>query len=70
LAVKNYVHSIQTVERLAKQLELDVLRITERKIDEKVKPFYEKQHALAVYEKFKGVPIIYGIHLKKKHAPS
>lgn len=70
LAVKNYIHSIQMVEQLAKQLELDVLRITERKIDEKVKSFYEKQHALAIYEKFKGVPIIYGIHLKKKHAPS
>jgi ubiquinone/menaquinone biosynthesis C-methylase UbiE len=70
VAVKNYVHSIHSVVAFAKQLNLNVLRITERKIDEKVKGFYEKQNALAVYDKFKGVPIIYGIHLKKKHAPA
>ena len=70
VAVKNYVHSIQSVIQIAKQLNLEPIRITERKIDERVKSFYEKQNALAVYEKFKGVPIIYGIHLKKKHAPA
>jgi ubiquinone/menaquinone biosynthesis C-methylase UbiE len=70
IAVKNYVHSIAAVEQYAKQLNLTILRIEERKIDEKVKPFYEKQNALAVYEKFKNMPIIYGIHLKKKHASS
>lgn len=70
VAVKNYVHSIPSVQAFAKQLNLELVRITERRIDEKVKGFYEKQNALAVYEKFKGVPIIYGIHLKKKHASS
>ena len=70
VAVKNYVHSIQSVVHIAKQLNWELMRITERKIDERVKGYYEKQGALAVYEKFKGVPIIYGIHLKKKHAPA
>ncbi len=65
VAVKNYVHSIEQVTILAKQLGLSVLRIQERKIDESVKSWYEKKQALSVYEKFKGVPIIYGVHLKK-----
>ena len=68
VAVKNFVHSIEQVTHIARQLDLSVLRISERRIDESVKSWYEKQHALAVYEKFKGVPIIYGIHLKKKDA--
>jgi ubiquinone/menaquinone biosynthesis C-methylase UbiE len=65
VAVKNYVHTLTRVLAIAKQLELTVLRTVERKIGEEVKVFYEKQNALSVYEKFKGVPIIYGIHLKK-----
>jgi ubiquinone/menaquinone biosynthesis C-methylase UbiE len=68
VAVKNYVYSIDHVTQVAKQLGLSVLRISERKIDESVKVYYEKQNALAVYEQFKGVPIIYGLHLKKKDA--
>jgi ubiquinone/menaquinone biosynthesis C-methylase UbiE len=65
VAVKNYVHPLNRVLTIAKQLELTVLRTVERKIGEDLKAFYEKQNALPVYEKFRGVPIIYGIHLKK-----
>ena len=65
VAVKNHIHSVESVSLVAKQLGLTVMRITERKIDASVKSWYEKKQALSVYEKFKGVPIIYGIHLKK-----
>ena len=70
VAVKNYVYSIDHVTAIAKQLGLSVLRTTERKIDESVKGYYEKQNALAVYEQFKGVPIIFGLHLKNKDVTS
>jgi len=30
-----------------------------------MKHYYEKQNALAVYNKYKGFPVIYGIHLKR-----
>lgn len=68
VAVKNYLYSIEQVEKIAKQLGLSIVRISERTIDASVRSFYEKQDALPLYEKFKGVPIIYGIHLKKEHA--
>jgi ubiquinone/menaquinone biosynthesis C-methylase UbiE len=65
IAVKNYVHSIDKLKDIARQLHLEEFRFIEKSIDESARPFYEKQNALAVYESWKGTPIIYGIHLKK-----
>jgi len=68
IAVKNYVHSIAQLKDMARQLHFEVHRLIEKSIDESARPFYEKQNALAVYEAWKGTPIIYGIHLKKQNA--
>lgn len=65
IAVKNYVHSIAKLKGIARQLDLEVIHFIEKSIDESAKPYYEKQHAIAVYEAWKGMPLIYGIHLKK-----
>ncbi|MGN6532288.1 MAG: class I SAM-dependent methyltransferase [Ginsengibacter sp.] len=65
ISVKNYVHSIEKLKDIARQLHLKVFRLKEKSIDESARPFYEKQHALPMYETWKGTPIIYGIHLKK-----
>ena len=65
IAVKNYVHSIEKLKGIARQLDLEVIHFIEKSIDESARPFYEKQSALHVYESWKGTPIIYGIHLKK-----
>jgi len=68
ISVKNYIHSIDQLQDFARQLHLEVHRLIEKSIDESARPFYEKQNALAVYESWKGTPIIYGIHLKKPDA--
>jgi hypothetical protein len=34
-------------------------------INESVKHYYRHQNALAVYEKFKGFPVIYGMHFRR-----
>ena len=68
VAVKNYVHTIEHLEAIARQLHLQVLRLVEKPIDESAKHYYEKQNALAVFEKWKGMPIIYGMCLKKPDA--
>ena len=65
IAVKNYIHSIDKLKDIARQLHLEVFRFIEKSIDKSARPFYEKQNALPVYESWKGTPIIYGIHLKK-----
>ena len=68
--VKNYVHSIETLQRLARQLHWMELRFIRRIIDNSVKEYYERQNALSLFEKFMGTPVIYGIHLKKEHDPA
>jgi ubiquinone/menaquinone biosynthesis C-methylase UbiE len=68
VAVKNYVHTLEKLENIARQLGLNVVRSIEKPVDESAKPYYEKQNALPVYEIWKGVPIIYGMYLIKPDA--
>ena len=66
IRIRNYVHSLKSIEDLANSFQFDIENKIEKYIDEEVKHFYEKQNALHVYEKYVGYPVIYGIHLKKK----
>ncbi len=68
--VKSYIHPIDTVINAAKQLNLDVSRYIEKVIDDSVRSWYEHQNALTTFNQFKGTPIVYGLHLKKKDAAS
>jgi ubiquinone/menaquinone biosynthesis C-methylase UbiE len=65
MAVHNYIHPIYTIKDLLLKNNFSLLSREEIKIDESMEPFYVKQNALHVYEKYKGFPVIYGIHLKK-----
>lgn len=66
VAVKNYIHTIESIRELARQLQLKEIRFIEKIIDESLKGWYEQQNALAVYDKYRGSPVIYGIHFKKE----
>jgi|SRR5450631_399537 len=68
LSVRNYIHPLEKVKNIFTRYGLTVVRQKEVKVNEEVKPYYESQNALSVYERFIGIPIIYGLHLKKKHA--
>jgi ubiquinone/menaquinone biosynthesis C-methylase UbiE len=68
IAVRNHIHTIESIRRAAGLLQLEVLQFIEKKIDESVRPYYEKQDALSVFNQFKDTPIIYGILLKKTDA--
>lgn len=65
IAIRNYIHTLNEIHDIAARLDLRVTEQIERKIDVTMRPYYEKQNALDVFSKFFGVPIIYGIHLKK-----
>lgn len=65
VAVKNYIHTIDHIRTIAKQLQLKEISFLEKRVDESVKHYYENKHALAVYEAYKSLPVIYGIHFKK-----
>lgn len=68
VAVKNYIHTIESLKDIAQQLGLQQIHLVEKSIDESAKPYYEKQNALTVFEAWKGMLIIYGLHLKKPDA--
>lgn len=68
IAVRNHIHTIENIRRIAGLFHLEVLQFIEKKIDESVRPYYEKQGALSVFNQFKDTPIIYGILLKKTDA--
>ncbi len=65
IAIQNFIHPIEKIKALARQLGWNEIRFAEEKIDEAVKEYYENQYALSLYEKFKGTAVIYGIHFKK-----
>lgn len=65
IGIVNHVHSITGLKFLFMNRGFKVVNEKELVIDESVKHYYEKQNALHVYQKFKGKPMIYGIHLKR-----
>lgn len=70
IAVRNYIHFFEKIRTLAGQLGWKEIRFTEKVIDDSVKHYYERKNALGTFEKFRGVPVFYGIHLKKENDPS
>jgi ubiquinone/menaquinone biosynthesis C-methylase UbiE len=68
IAVRNHIYPTRQLLALTRQLGMTDVTLAERKIDESMRPWYERQNALPVFRRFLGVPIIYGLHLKKPDA--
>jgi ubiquinone/menaquinone biosynthesis C-methylase UbiE len=65
ITIKNYIHMIEEVEAIAVANGFIQVNKLEKFINEDVRSFYEKQNALHIYQHFVGMPVIYGMHLKK-----
>lgn len=63
--IRHHIHTLTEIRNRAQELGWLEQAFTERRIDAAVKHFYEQQSALALYEKFRNKPIIYGIHFRK-----
>ena len=70
VSIKNNVHSISYLKELFSENHLDVISFKEFFIDDTLKQYYEQQGKLHVYEKSKGLPVIFGFYLKKNNAAS
>jgi ubiquinone/menaquinone biosynthesis C-methylase UbiE len=68
IAVRNHVYPLSHVLSITGRLGLTEITIREQQVDESMRPWYERQDALPVYRRFLGVPIIFGLHLKKADA--
>jgi ubiquinone/menaquinone biosynthesis C-methylase UbiE len=68
LSVKNYIHPVGKIKKAFYDAGFTLIREEEKKVDEDVRSYYETKNALDVYERFKGLPVIYGFHLRKQRA--
>jgi ubiquinone/menaquinone biosynthesis C-methylase UbiE len=66
IAVRNFVHKLDHIKAILTLKNWEVVNEEEIIIDESLKHYYEQQNALHVYDKFKGMPIIYGLHLRQQ----
>jgi ubiquinone/menaquinone biosynthesis C-methylase UbiE len=69
LSVINYIHPLDELLRTFDKYGLNFIRLEEEFINDDVRSYYENQHAMKVFERFKGMPVIFGLHLKKQHGP-
>jgi ubiquinone/menaquinone biosynthesis C-methylase UbiE len=65
IEVKSFIYPLEEVRFLFSQLGFKELRFSERVVDDKVKRYYELQNVVELYNRFRNVPVIYGLHLKK-----
>jgi len=65
IAVRNFVHSTESICEILLKNGFIVVSKIEKQVDETVRHYYQVQGALHVYDKFKGFPIIYGIHFRR-----
>jgi ubiquinone/menaquinone biosynthesis C-methylase UbiE len=68
LSVTNYVHPLEKVKNICLKYNLFVVRQEEKNVNQEVRSYYESRNALHIYERFMGIPIIYGLCLKKLSA--
>lgn len=64
-AIQHYIYPLEWLQETMSRMGCIHVALTERVIDERVKHYYEEQHAMATYAAFEGVPIIYGLHFRK-----
>lgn len=65
IAIKNFVHHIERIAAILKISGFELVYQEQLPVDASVKHYYQQHNALHVYEKFEGVPMIYGLHLKR-----
>jgi ubiquinone/menaquinone biosynthesis C-methylase UbiE len=65
ITIKNYIHTLEKLDRIFSSLGFELKGVNERIIDESVKEFYLEKDAIKIYEKFKNVPMIYSMQFQK-----
>jgi len=65
MAVESHAHPIAGLKKTAAEFGLEIMSSREKFIDDSVLSFYQKQNALPLFEKFKGLPLLHALLLKK-----
>ncbi len=65
ISVNNHVHTLETLKEKFKAFGFFIIQEEQKRIDDTVRHYYEKHRSLDIFEKFSGVPMIYGLHLRR-----
>lgn len=65
IAVRNFVHHLASIKAVMNLKGWKVANEEQAIVNDSVRHYYESQNAMHVYHKFKGTPIIYGLHFKQ-----
>lgn len=65
ISIENFVHYISSIKEILLASDFELIAEEEIIIDERLKHFYMQKDALAIYETYKGFPVIYGLHFKR-----
>ncbi len=68
--VKLHVHPIASLEAAAARAGFERVSFEEALVDESTRPYYERADMLAVFERMKGEPLVYGAHFRKSDVSS
>jgi ubiquinone/menaquinone biosynthesis C-methylase UbiE len=63
--VRSYAHAISAIGLTARKAGLIVCDLGERVVDDTVRHYYAQKGALATFERYRGVPMVYGFLWKK-----
>ncbi|MEO8210969.1 MAG: class I SAM-dependent methyltransferase [bacterium] len=66
IEVENYLYTIEFLKNIFSSLNWEIISLYEKIINEDVKHLFQKQNYMDTFNKFKGTPLILGLHLKKK----
>ena len=65
IVVDNYVYPLEKIKELLFSKGFMVKSEEIRIVDQSVQHYYSEKNALSLYERFYGIPVIYGIHLSR-----
>ena len=65
IPIVNYVHPVHAIVSFFQHNGLQVVQENYRVVDDSVMHYYINQNAMHVYRKFRGVRMIFGMHIKK-----
>ncbi len=65
MVVNNYIHNVESIKGILFAEGFHICAEESRKVDETVKHYYLAKNAIDIYDRFYGIPIIYGLHVKR-----
>jgi ubiquinone/menaquinone biosynthesis C-methylase UbiE len=68
LTIELHVHPIESLREAAARNGIDLLALDEAIVDESTASYFRRANMLSTFERLKGLPLVYGAHLRKRGA--